>query len=496
MTSLTSRLVWPQLLSHGSEAAKLHLRDLFDKDPGRAGRFALRAGALYLDYSRERVTAETLPLLTRLAEEAGLAPARKKLFDGEVVNASENHPALHPAMRAREPSPEIYPMRERALDFAERLRTGQIKNALGIPLRHVIHVGIGGSELGPRLLTEALADGRGPQAHFIASTDPAPLRKLMAWLKPEATLVLLASKSFSTAEVLHNGRVLQGWLGEKWKKHILAATAAPEAAATFGVPGHNIFPMHKGVGGRFSLWASVSLSAMAAMGRKAFEEFLQGGAEMDAHFQNAPWMENMPVLLALLGVWNTNILNCKSRAVLPYGESLRLWPAYLQQLEMESLGKSVGLDKKPVDYATAPVIFGATGTPAQHAFMQALHQGTEIIPSEILIVSQDKMLQAHALAQAEALAFGKEDEDAQKNVPGNMPCSVLALDGLTPRALGNLVVLYEHKVFVQGVLWNLNPFDQWGVELGKKLAGPMEAALSGGVAPAHLSALLKVLRKD
>ncbi|HVY13147.1 MAG TPA: glucose-6-phosphate isomerase [Alphaproteobacteria bacterium] len=488
---LTRRNIWPELARLTQADARTPLDEMFNAEPGRESRFQAGAGAITLDYSRERISAKALATLLKLAEEADIQAARQKLFEGRVVNPSENRPALHPALRRFSPAPlmlngqDVMPAirqeRERALALAEKLRGGKA-------IRHIVHVGIGGSELGPRLLVDAFADGKGPEIHFIASPDGAALQKLMARLKPEETFVLLVSKSFSTAEVQRNGKTLLAWLekalGGKAKKHLLAATSAPAAAREFGVEEDNIFHLHEAVGGRFSLWSPVSLSAMAAMGAKAFEEFLHGGEEMDAHFQSAPLPQNLPVLLALIGVWNINVLGRGARAVLPYAEGLRQWIACLQQLEMESLGKSVDVSGEKLNYATSPVLFGSTGTAAQHAFMQALHQGTQTIPAEILLVEEDegplearRFLQANALAQAEALAFGRKDQNAQKTVPGNRPCSVLKLKQLSPRTLGELVALYEHKVFVQGLLWHINPFDQWGVELGKQLAGPIEARL-------------------
>jgi glucose-6-phosphate isomerase len=399
--------------------------------------------------------------------------------------------------------------RARALGFARALRAGARKN-----IKHIIHVGIGGSDLGPRLLAEAFSDGQGPAVHFVSNVDPAPLHWLMLALEPKETLVLLVSKSFTTAEVKRNGETLKLWLanalGKKAGEHLVAVTAAPEAARAFGVDAKNIYLLWDWIGGRFSIASSVSLSAMAAIGPQRFEEFLRGMAAIDQHFKTAPLDENMPVLLALLALWNVNVLAFNARAVLPYCEALSLWPSYLQQLEMESLGKSADVDGATVDYATAPVIFGSSGTPAQHAYMQALHQGTLKCATEILIVKEGegapehhRMLKAHALAQAEALAFGKDASTihegdpalaAQKSFEGNRPSSVIILEKLSPEALGALVALYEHKVFVLGRLWNLNPFDQWGVELGKQLAGPFEAYLAGETDDPRAPESLKEIR--
>jgi glucose-6-phosphate isomerase len=521
MTSLSRRKTWSDLRAHGDAVKAAHVSDMFANELTRGLKCMAKAGPLTLDYSRERIDAKGMDLLVQLAIEADIAAARKKLFEGGLVNTSEKRPALHTALRASSGKLMVngedimLPIGQelgRALRFAEKLRAGRVKGIKNDTIRNIIHVGIGGSDLGPRLLVDALSDTKGPFIHFIANADPQPIEWLMDALDPKETMVLLTSKSFTTAEVQRNGKTLIAWLekslGGKARNHLLAATAAPEAAKAFGVPEDNIFHLWDWIGGRFSVCSSVSLSAIAAMGEKAFLEFLRGAEEMDKHFQEAPLSQNLPVLLALIELWNVNILGLNARAVLPYSEALDLWPSYLQQLEMESLGKSVDQNGQTVDYSTCPIIIGGSGTPAQHAFMQALHQGTQITATEILVIKNGEGAKAHhnlllanALAQAEALAFGKPKNNesdpvlaAQKRFDGNRPSSILALDELSPRALGALIALYEHKVFVLGHLWNLNPFDQWGVELGKQLAGPFEAYLAGGEEPERLPALLKEIR--
>jgi glucose-6-phosphate isomerase len=517
MNALTRRPSWPALIGEGKKIAPRHLREMFASDPARETLMGMRAGPLFLDYSRERLLPKTMQLMAKLAEEAGLAARREELFQGGIVNDSEQRPALHTHLRRFEDAaPEVKQARQTMLAFAGNLREEKTRRAGGKPIRHLVHVGIGGSDLGPRLLTELFADGKGPAVHFTGNVDSAPLQKIMATLRPDETYVMMASKSFGTAETLRNGKTLLGWLeaalGPAAQTHLLASTAAPRAAQEFGVREEHIFPVSEGVGGRFSIWSSVSLCAAAAIGPKRFEEFLRGGAAMDRHFTDTPFEKNMPVVLALIALWNMNVLGFPARVVLPYVEALNLWPFYLQQLEMESLGKSVDREGNRIEALTAPVLFGANGTPAQHAFMQALHQGPTVVPAEILIVARDNqlpkhrtMLQAHALAQAEALAFGKTPEEvnqaekdpvlaAQKTFEGNRPSSILVMDELTPASFGALVALYEHKVFAQSVLLNLNPFDQWGVELGKKLAGPLEKGLMGTPMPIRTPALLQLLR--
>lgn len=508
MQSLDKTASWPALQKHAAAIKARHLRDLFAQDEQRFDTFHLKVGNVLMDYSKQRVMRETMGMLLRLLEEQDFVKQRAALFAGEKVNASEGRPALHMALRRLEATAEILEVRQRMLDFAEKVRRRAVQGASGKPIRHVIHVGIGGSDLGPQVLVDALADGKGPALHFIHNVDGICLKQVMALCDPSATLVLLASKSFTTAETTCNAKTLRAWLAASVGdfgalQQMIALTAAPDKAAEFGIPPAHIFRFWDWVGGRFSVWSSVSLVAAMAMGQENFLAFLRGGQFMDQHFVEAPLAANMPVLLALLTLWNVNALDCPVQAVLPYCERLGLWPSYLQQLEMESLGKTVDRAGAPVNYATVPTLFGATGTCAQHAFMQALHQGSAVIPADILVLAQDgagmpeqqRLLQSHALAQAQALALGKTAEEvradgeidaaliAQKTFSGNRPSTLFVLDDLRAETLGQLFALYEHKVFTLGVLWNLNPFDQWGVELGKTLAGRIETALAGS-APA------------
>lgn len=511
MPQLTQTPIWPEIIKSAQRVKAQHLRDMFAAQPRRFEEMSVYVGEVFLDYSRQCLTPQTLELLAICLEQQDFAKQRAALFAGDKVNSSEGRAALHTALRSsdgRAPNhKDINAERERALDFAEKLRAKLILGATGKPIKNIIHIGIGGSDLGPQHLTTALGDELSPNIIFIRNVDAGPIAKAMAQLNAEETMLFIASKTFTTAETMLNANTLLAWLSQtlgsdKALQHVVALTAALDKAKAYGVDDARIFRFWDWVGGRFSVWSSIGLPAMAAMGRSKFTELLRGGEAMDKHFAEAPLLMNMPVILAMLSVWNINVLGYQSRAVLPYCEALREWPSYLQQLEMESLGKSVDRDGKAVAYATAPVVFGMTGTPAQHAFMQALHQGTQIIPAEIIMVKADHhrlpghhtMLNANGLAQAEALQQGKQTDNLQKNFAGNRPSSIIVLDTLSPFAIGELLALYEHKVFTESVFWNLNPFDQWGVELGKTLATPIQNALetddaSSGAAPALVKRL-------
>lgn len=513
--NLTKNPHWPSVLAAHQALFGTSLRDLFAQDITRFQHMHARAGAITLDYSRQCMNAAGLDACFKLLDAQGFVAARAALFAGQKINVSEGRAALHMALRAEKKAvfkvgdvdvmPSVLAARDKMLAFSDDVRNGVARGATGKAFKHIIHVGIGGSDLGPRLLVDALADGKGPHIHFIMNVDGAALRKVMNHCAPDETLVLLASKTFTTAETMRNAETLKEWLAASLKEkallHFAALTAAPDKAKAWGIADAAIFPFWEWVGGRFSLWSSVGLPAAIAMGADNFSAFLAGGAEMDAHFLSAPAHQNIPVLMALFSIWNINVCGHHARAVLPYTERLGLLPSYLQQLEMESLGKSINRHGGALDYATAPTVFGMTGTPAQHAFMQALHQSTETIPAEFILTKKDDaalpvhlaMLNANALAQAEALAFGRTADEvrgsgetdaarvAQKTFTGNRPSSVLVLENLSPATLGQLIALYEHKVFTESVLWNLNPFDQWGVELGKVLAGPLFEVLQNKI---------------
>jgi glucose-6-phosphate isomerase len=488
VSALTRSPAWRALAGHHEKISATTLSALFAADPERAQRFNIEAGPVFLDYSRHRVDAETLRLLVALAEQAQVREWTAKMFAGEPINATEGRAVLHVALRARDAAPEVRQTRERMRRFVEEARgEGRVTD--------VVNIGIGGSDLGPRMLTRALRSFRksGPRAHFVSNIDPADLDATLADLAPQTTLFVVASKTFTTAETLANAGRARAWLeaglgrSADLSRHFAAATANVAGAATLGVPPERVFPMWDWVGGRYSLWSAVGLPLALAIGMDAFEALLGGAADMDAHFRSAPLARNLPVLLALLEIWCVNFLGAQTRAVIPYSEDLRDLPAYLQQLEMESNGKRVDREGHEVDYATAPVVWGASGTNSQHSFHQLLHQGTRLVPVDFIIAREpdpsreQAALAANALAQASALAFGHATPGApHKALPGNRPSSVLLLERIAPEALGALIAAYEHKVFVEGIVWNLNSFDQWGVEHGKTLARTLAPRLLQG----------------
>jgi glucose-6-phosphate isomerase len=449
---------WGQLAVHAESWRGVHLRELFANDLARSLQFVAEAPGVRLDYARQRLGAMTLRLLAHLAEERGLAEWRDALFSGRPINHTEDRAAWHTALRASDAPAEVRETLGRMKAHASKLRTGK-------RFKRIVNLGTGGSDLGPRLLADALGDGT-LEVRFAANVDPKDLERALEGAEPASTLFIVVSKTFTTQETMANAEAAKRWGG----KHFLAVSSNVEAARTFGV--EEILPMWDWVGGRFSVWSAVGFAAMCAIGAQAFQEFLDGARDIDAHFAQAPLEKNVPVLMALIGVWNTNFLGAATHAVLPYSNALRLLPAYLQQLEMESNGKRVDRENRPVGYATAPVLWGAEGTVSQHSFHQLLHQGTHIVPCDFIDLDLEKNLSANCRAQADALAFGTHDASlpAYRQYPGNRPSSMLFLEALTPRNLGRLIALYEHKVFTQGVIWNVNSFDQWGVELGKELA--------------------------
>ncbi len=513
MSSLTRSPAWTALAGHARDLAARPLGGMFAEDPGRAQRFALEFDAIYLDFSKQRVSGETLSLLNALARQADVAGWTQRMFAGERINASEDRAVLHVALRSDQDEfpeggnvmQEVRACRERMRGFVDAIRCGNLCGASGRVITDVVNIGIGGSDLGPRLLAEALVSGGTSPARvrFVANIDPAELDEALAPLDPHSTLFIVASKTFTTIETLDNARRAMNWLGGKSKvpAHFVAVTANTIAARSFGVDAERIFPMWDWVGGRYSLWSAVGLSAAVAMGYERFAALTEGARRMDAHFLNAPLEANLPVLLALLAIWNSNFLGARSHAILPYSHALRSFPSYLQQLEMESNGKRIDRQGQEIDYDTAPVIWGASGTTSQHSFHQLLHQGTPFVPVDFIVplhASGDPAAQAllvsNALAQSAALMAGTAPGGpAHKVCPGNRPSSTLLIKSLTPGALGQLIALYEHKVFVQGVIWNINSFDQWGVELGKSLARSIgeqatPAGMDGSTAALHARA--------
>jgi len=493
---------WQALSGHAARLVEARIDALVAADPARSHDFALRLGPLYANFARQRYDRAAREALLALARDAGVAGALRAQVDGEVVNLSEGRPALHTALRgdvgrgeaavaaraqARETQARMYAM-------AAGLRDSAVTD--------VVNVGIGGSDLGPRLAVEALhdfSDGRF-RFHFLNNADAGPTQRLMSALDPARTAVVLVSKSFGTQETLLNGALLRPWLGDD--SRLYAVSAHTGAASKFGVAPERILPMWDWVGGRYSLWSAVGFVVALAIGERHHSELLAGAAAMDAHVLAEPMERNLAAWHALCVAWNRNGLGFDSHAVLPYDERLALLPSYLQQLVMESLGKSVRQDGQPTAVATVPVLWGGPGTSSQHSFFQALHQGTDTVPCDFIGIarpahahatSQDALL-SHLLAQGQALANGFQSPDPQKSYPGNRPSNFLLLDELTPSSFGHLIALYEHSVFIQATLWGINPFDQWGVELGKRIAGELQPAVAArdqaGVSDPVTSALL------
>ena len=487
------------LQKYNNKAGRKSLSECLN-EPNRFTDFSSSHGQLLFDFSRTSMDQDALALLLKLAEQSGVASARDRLFGGGDINFTEQRPALHMAMRSdrvlqvldRETAEGVIETRERMLSHASSLAAGHLPGEEEQKVRHIIHIGIGGSVLGPRLLIEALGKETSPQVHFLSSIDAHLRSKLLASLDPADTVIIIASKSFTTGEtLLHAQRVYQ-WMEQALGRdtalqRLFAVSGNPTAVEAFGVPAEQFYFLPDWVGGRYSIWTAVSLAAVAVIGGDAFREFLQGAADMDQHFQTAALPENLPVLMALTGVWHRNVCDYPSQAVIPYDHRLRSLPAYLQQLVMESGGKSVNRSGNVVEYKTAPALFGEAGTDAQHSLFQMFHQGTDIVPlSFIGVIRPDHDdAEAHAgllasmLAQATALATGTAVEDAHRQMPGERPSEILLMDQLTPFALGQLLALYEHRVFIESVIWDINPFDQFGVELGKVMAKHIQPALQG-----------------
>ena len=493
------------LQAHYAQMAALHMRDLFAADPARFERFSLQVGELLLDYSKNRITDETMALLVRLAGEADVAGWRERMFNGEKINHTENRAVLHVALRNRsnrpvmvdgkDVMPNVNAVIERMGAFAEKVRSGEWRGYTGERITDVVNIGIGGSDLGPQMVYQALKPYRHPRlkVHFISNVDGAHVKETLEALNPETTLFIVSSKTFTTQETMTNAHYAREWFlaqsqAEKHiARHFVAVSTNRDTVKAFGIDPANMFEFWDWVGGRYSLWSAIGLSIVMAVGAERFVELLEGAHQMDEHFREAPLEKNMPVVLALLGIWYNNFFGAESQAILPYDHYLRSLPAYLEQADMESNGKSVDREGKAVDYATGQIIWGATGINGQHAFYQLLHQGTKMIPADFIVsVTPHTELQEHHdilianfLAQTEALMRGRTREETQaqtgqfvshKVFEGNHPSNALLLQQLTPHALGMLIALYEHKIFVQGVIWNLNSYDQWGVELGKQLA--------------------------
>ena len=513
---------WRRLLDHGRETGHLRLADHFARDPERFARLSLETCGLLLDFSKQRVTLETVEHLLAHARALDLSGHIEALFGGERVNSTEGRAALHPALRHRGGGPfpgagrDLMPLvrgelgRMRA--FCDALHEGSLLGFSGRPLTNVVNIGIGGSDLGPAMVSEALRIHHRPgmRARFVSNIDSTEISRVLEVANPEETLFVVVSKTFSTRETLANAKSAREWLvraaGDPGavERHFAAATARADRAREFGIGPDYVFELWDWVGGRYSLWSAAGLSIAAVAGMDTFDSLLAGASEMDRHFRFAPLADNAPVLLALVGVWNRNVLGAPTLAVLPYDAALALLPAYLQQLEMESNGKRVDHRGRPVALDTCPVVWGGLGNDAQHAFFQKLHQGGELVPCDFLVAARGQRelgghhpeAIANALAQSRAMMRGRgADELAEgpgtgragasalaphRAVPGNQPTTTIVYDRLTPRVLGALIALYEHKVFVQGVCWGVNSFDQWGVELGKEIARDILRRLEGG----------------
>ena len=523
MSALTDSAAYQALENHAKDASSLHMRDLFLRDPGRAARLTLRAGELVVDASKNRVTDETMRLLYALARASGVEGMRDRMFAGEKINGTEKRAVLHVALRNRSNRPIVVDGRDVMPDVnavlakmratSDRIISGEWKGHTGKRIHHVVNIGIGGSDLGPVMVTEALKPYAKPgmKAHFVSNVDGTHLAEVLRVVDPETTLFIVASKTFTTQETLMNARSARAWLVERLgseaavPKHFVAVSTAEAEVKKFGIDPANMFAFWDWVGGRYSLWSAIGLSIACTIGMDSFEELLAGAHDMDNHFREAPLESNVPATLALLGVWYSNFFGAETHAILPYDQYLHRFPAYFQQGDMESNGKSVDRDGHRIaGYTTGPIVWGEPGTNGQHAFYQLLHQGTRLVPADFLaplathnpLGDHHKVLLANCIAQTEALMRGKTEEEARaeltqagmsadevarlaphKTFTGNRPTNTIVFPKLTPRVLGQLVAMYEHKIFVQGAIWNIFSFDQWGVELGKQLAKKIEAEL-------------------
>ena len=525
MTDPTQTAAWKALRAHYDEVGDSKMRDLFADDPDRAARLSLTLGDMLFDYSKNRITDETLTLLTELCEQCGVRDWIARMFSGDAINETEGRAVLHTALRNRGERPvmvggvDVMPDVRRVLsqmrEFAASVREGAWLGHSGRAISDIVNIGIGGSDLGPVMVSEALRPywKQGLRAHFVSNVDGTHLSEVLRRVQPETTLFIVASKTFTTQETLTNAQSARQWLVDRMgseeavAKHFVALSTNRDAVVEFGIDPANMFEFWDWVGGRYSLWSAIGLSIATVVGMDYFEDLLAGAYEVDEHFRTAPLRENLPVLMAMLGVWYHNFFGAPSHAVLPYDQYLHRFPAYLQQADMESNGKSASRDGTIIDtYTTGPIVWGEPGTNGQHAFFQLLHQGTHLVPCDFIVAAQSQnpigehqdILVANCIAQAEAMMRGKTSDEARKEleasgasaerveelVPhktfaGNRPSNTFMLEKLTPRALGRLIALYEHKIFVQGVIWNIYSFDQWGVELGKQLAKVILPELGG-----------------
>ncbi len=519
MSSLTQYPVWQKLCHHQQAMSATHMRDLFAKDANRFNKFSLKFSDLLLDYSKHRIDDKTLPMLMQLAREANIEGWRDRMFAGDKINITENRAVLHTALRNRSNTPimvdgkdvmpEVNAVLAHMRQFSDSVRNGSWLGYSGKRITDIVNIGIGGSDLGPVMVCDALKPYASPdlRVHFVSNIDGAHLMRALNVCNAETTLFIVASKTFTTQETMTNAHSARTWFLESAKdeahvaKHFVALSTNAKAVKDFGIDTANMFAFWDWVGGRYSLWSAIGLSIALYVGMDNFEDLLTGAFEMDEHFKNAPLEQNMPVIMALVGVWYNNFFHVDSQAILPYDQGLSRFPAYLQQADMESNGKFICRDGSRVTYKTGPVIWGEAGTNGQHAFYQLIHQGTQVVPADFLIpvhshykvssngYAHHKILLANFLAQTQSLMLGKTTEQARaelekqglsgealeqllphKTFEGNRPTSSILFDKLTPNTLGKLIALYEHKIFVQGIIWDINSYDQWGVEYGKQIA--------------------------
>ena len=535
MTSVADRPEWRALQEHFAQISAAHLRELFAADPARGERMAVEAGDLYLDYSKNRLTDETVRLLVALAERSGLRQRIDDMFAGRRINRTEDRAVLHVALRApkgerievdgRDVVAPVHAVLDRMAAFADRVRSGEWTGFTGRPMANVVNIGIGGSDLGPAMAYEALHDysDRSRTVRFVSNVDGADFWEATADLDPAETLFVVSSKTFTTIETITNATTARNWLVQALgderavASHFVAVSTNTAKVAEFGIDPAHMFQFWDWVGGRYSFPSAIGLSLMVAIGPGRFREMLAGFRTMDEHFRTTPFERNLPVLLGLIGVWYDDFFDAQTHAVLPYSHHLSYFPAYLQQLDMESNGKSVDLEGRPVGVQTGPVVWGQPGTNGQHAFYQLIHQGTKLVPCDFIgfcqadhpVPGHHDLLMANFFAQTEALAFGRRPEEVvaegvppaqvpHRTFPGNRPTNTILAPRLTPAVLGQLVALYEHKVLTQGVVWGINSFDQWGVELGKAMADrivPELAAPATDPDPAHDSSTTTLVRR-
>lgn len=519
MFQLTRSVTWQALERLRDSTTNDRIRDYFVQDPQRFEKMSLRVGGLFLDYSKHHVSDEVLKKLLELADHSALVQRRAQMFSGDIINVTENRPVLHTALRnlsadavhvdGKDVMPEINRTREQIKQFSEAVRSGEWKGYNGQRIRDVVNIGIGGSDLGPNMAVRALLKYRHPELHFhfVSNVDGTHIQKVLSRLDPATTLFIVSTKTFSTQETLLNAKTARRWFLENAGEdadvgaHFIAASTNRKAAMAFGIREENVFEFWAWVGGRYSMWSSIGLPIALSIGFEGFIELLEGAHEMDRHFIEAPFAQNMPVLMALIGIWYINFVGAETQAIVPYDQALNQLPAFLQQLDMESNGKSVDIFGHPVNYKTGPIVWGQTGSNGQHAFFQLLHQGTRYVPIDFIASLKPEpgmedhhfALLTNMLAQANAFMEGSQGDSQELSqhdpysCPGNRPSSTLLLDELTPKNLGALIALYEHKVFVQGVIWNINSFDQWGVQLGKRIAGEISERIDTNAADFDVS---------